>query len=118
MSFIPTTFRTTLRSQGLRLPLTTRPAVSALHTSSPRLAMKESDINRDELDAVYEAEKDDQVMNSKEGKARWKGELASNSEASVKADRGELESDGRNMNELQDRTKHLPNRSGPVNKSQ
>lgn len=39
--------------------------------------------DRDELDAVYEAEKDDQVMNSKEGKARWKGELASNSEASV-----------------------------------
>lgn len=39
--------------------------------------------DRDNLDAVYQAEKDDQVMSSKEGKARWKGELASNSEASV-----------------------------------
>lgn len=39
--------------------------------------------DRDDLNNVYEAEKDDQVKSSKEGKARWKGELASNSEAFV-----------------------------------
>lgn len=36
----------------------------------------------------------------------------------VKADRGELESDARDFEEMQKKTKDLPNREGPVNKSQ
>ncbi|GFF42170.1 hypothetical protein IFM61606_01858 [Aspergillus udagawae] len=93
-------------------------AVSAFHNSAARLGLKESDRNRDDLDSFYEAEKQDQLKSTKEGKAKWKGELASNSEASVKADRGELDSDDKDFESLQNRTKDLPNRSGPVNKSQ
>lgn len=40
-------------------------------------------LDREELHNVYESEKEDQLKNSKEGKAHWKQELASNSEASV-----------------------------------
>merc|ERR1712187_911353 len=57
-------------------------ALSAFHTFPAGQSLKESDINRDNLANVYEAEK--------EGKAHWKQELASNSEASVKADRNEM----------------------------
>jgi hypothetical protein len=39
--------------------------------------------DRDNLDHVYESEKQEQLKSSKEGKAKWKQELASNSEASV-----------------------------------
>lgn len=39
--------------------------------------------DRDNLANVYEAEKDHQLKDEKEGKAHWKQELASNSEASV-----------------------------------
>ncbi|KAF4290724.1 hypothetical protein KXV50_001247 [Aspergillus fumigatus] len=93
-------------------------AVSAFHNSPARLGLKESDGNRDDLDSYYEAEKEDLLKSTKEGKAKWKGELASNSEASVKADRGELDSDDKDFQSLQSRTKDLPNRSGPVNKTQ
>lgn len=78
------------------------------------------------------------MKSTKEGKAKWRGELASNSEASVgylqdlshlngpdpflsmqvKADRGEVESDDKSFDEMQRRTKDLPNREGPVNKTQ
>lgn len=40
-------------------------------------------LDRDNLANVYEAEKDHQLKDEKEGKAHWKQELASNSEASV-----------------------------------
>ncbi|RHZ60244.1 hypothetical protein CDV55_101769 [Aspergillus turcosus] len=93
-------------------------AVSAFHNSTARLGLKESDRNRDNLDEFYEAEKQDQLKSAKEGKAKWKGELASNSEASVKADRGEIDSDDKDFESLQSKTKDLPNRSGPVNKTQ
>ncbi|PYH31322.1 uncharacterized protein BO87DRAFT_378957 [Aspergillus neoniger CBS 115656] len=99
---------------------TTSPAaaVAALHTSIPRPGLKESDHNRDDLANIYEAEKHDQVKSSKEGKAKWKQEIASDSEASVKADRGEVDSDDNNFGAMQERTKGLPNRDGPVNKTQ
>lgn len=44
--------------------------------------------------------------------------MTANEREQVKADRGELESDARNMNEMQQKTKDLPNRPGFVNKSQ
>lgn len=40
--------------------------------------------DRDDLADHYEAQKEDQLKSTKEGKAKWKGELASNSEASVR----------------------------------
>lgn len=39
---------------------------------------------RDDLPEHYEAQKEDQLKSTKEGKAKWKSELASNSEADVR----------------------------------
>ncbi|KAE8150583.1 hypothetical protein BDV25DRAFT_154071 [Aspergillus avenaceus] len=114
MSFL-TTVRSTIAPRLALRPIYT---TSAFHTSSLRPGLKESDHNRDDLPETYEAEKQDQLKNSKEGKAKWKQELASNSEASVKADRGDLDGDGPDMAELQKQTKHLPNRGSPANKAQ
>ncbi|KAJ5102048.1 hypothetical protein NUU61_004270 [Penicillium alfredii] len=120
MSFLPP-----LRSASRRTLQSTTSSPSffasssaTFHTSAVRSSLKETDKNRDDLPNFYEAQKEDQVKNSKEGKAKWKAELASNSEADVKADRGEIESDDATFEALQDRTKHLPNRKGPVNKTQ
>ncbi|KAL4893520.1 hypothetical protein BDV59DRAFT_177533 [Aspergillus ambiguus] len=99
-------FRPRLVQAAKPLPYT---AISSFHTSSFRPGLKESDHNRDDLHNVYEAEKQDQLKHTKEGKAKWKQELASNSEASVKADRGEVDSDSKDFNEMQKKTKHLPN---------
>lgn len=88
-------------SFSLRSFRTPRLAVPrSFHTIRPSYAMKESDVSmlppsrhtqrlantdqdRDNMDAVYEERKDDQVISSKEGKARWRDDLASNSEAGV-----------------------------------
>ncbi|GLB07315.1 hypothetical protein AtubIFM57258_002645 [Aspergillus tubingensis] len=122
MSFLAPIRASTLRLSrpAFAYTTTTSPAaaVAALHTSIPRSGLKESDHNRDDLANIYEAEKHDQVKSSKEGKAKWKQEIASDSEASVKADRGEVDSDDNNFGAMQERTKGLPNRDGPVNKTQ
>ncbi|RAH74009.1 uncharacterized protein BO66DRAFT_434998 [Aspergillus aculeatinus CBS 121060] len=116
MSFL-TTVRTALAPRLATTPL--RPAMtSALHTSAPRAGLNESDRNRDDLDKIYEEHKNDQLKHSKQGTAKWKQELASNSEASVKADRGDIDSDDKDFATLQERTKGLPNRAGNVNKTQ
>ncbi|EYE96627.1 uncharacterized protein EURHEDRAFT_411133 [Aspergillus ruber CBS 135680] len=105
MSFLAST-RATL---GPRLTFRPVPAsLSALHTSPARFSLKESDTNRDDMSSVYEAEKEHQSKDRKEGKAHWKQELASNSEASVKADREETQTDAENMEKLQQRTKDSP----------
>ncbi|KAJ0273880.1 hypothetical protein COL922a_014593, partial [Colletotrichum nupharicola] len=59
----------------------------------------------DELQAFYEEEKQRQIKLHKEGKAKWNQNLASNSEASVKADRGEVNAK-ESFTDLQDRTKN------------
>jgi hypothetical protein len=60
-------------------------------TSSTRQALKEGDANRDKehISQEYERVKNENLHNAKEGKGGWKNELASESEASVKADRDE-----------------------------
>ncbi|ODM19593.1 hypothetical protein SI65_04578 [Aspergillus cristatus] len=104
MSFLAS--RATL---GPRLTFRPVPAsLSALHTSPARFPLKESDTNRDNLNNIYESEKEHQITDLKEGKAHWKQELASNSEASVKADREETQTDAENMEKLQQRTKNSP----------
>lgn len=55
---------------------------SARYISVPDRA-NHSPTDREGLPEYYEAQKDDQVKSSKEGKAKWKAELASNSEAEV-----------------------------------
>ncbi|OOF91639.1 hypothetical protein ASPCADRAFT_9563 [Aspergillus carbonarius ITEM 5010] len=117
MSFLPSIRTTTLRPS---LTTLTRPTsiYASLHTSTPRRGLKESDHNREDLGSIYEAEKHDQLRSTKEGKAKWKQEIASDSEASVKADRGEVDSDDQSFGAMQERTKGLPNRDGPVNKTQ
>ncbi|OQD76477.1 hypothetical protein PENDEC_c004G05073 [Penicillium decumbens] len=84
-------------------------ATSGFQTSAARRTLKESDKNRDELPDVYEAEKERQLKESKEGKGHWNDELASNSEASVKADRDETGAEDVNVESMQERTKNLPN---------
>ncbi|KAL2862252.1 uncharacterized protein BJX67DRAFT_366642 [Aspergillus lucknowensis] len=80
-------------------------AASAFHTSAVRSGLKEGDQSRDELNNIYEEEKQAQIKRHKEGKGKWNQNLASNSEASVKADRGEIE-DKESFIDLQDRTKN------------
>lgn len=40
--------------------------------------------DRDDLDKVYAAHKDEQLQHTREGKARWRQELASSSESAVR----------------------------------
>ncbi|KAB8233793.1 hypothetical protein ETB97_012241 [Aspergillus alliaceus] len=107
MSFLTSTIRSSLAPR-----VTLRPAyalTSTFHTSSLRPGLKESDHNRDDLPNHYEEAKQEQLKSTKEGKAKWKQELASNSEASVKADRGEADTEGQDVGDLQEKTKHMPN---------
>ncbi|MDI1486398.1 MAG: hypothetical protein OHK93_005626 [Ramalina farinacea] len=48
--------------------------------------------------------KHDQLNKQKEGKGHWKGELSSNSESAVKADRGEIHDAHEDISELQKQT--------------
>ncbi|OOQ88068.1 hypothetical protein PEBR_14813 [Penicillium brasilianum] len=84
------------------------PSISTFHTSTPRYTLKESDKNRDDLPDHYEAQKDQQLKSRETGQAKWNSELASNSEADVKADRGECDSSDKAFQELQEKTKRIP----------
>ncbi|KAE8380163.1 hypothetical protein BDV26DRAFT_290721 [Aspergillus bertholletiae] len=110
MSFLTSTIRSTIAPRVALRPTYT--VTSTFHTSSLRPGLKESDQNRDDLHITYEAHKQDQLKSTKEGRGKWKQELASNSEASIKADRGEADSDGQDLKDLQEKTKHLPNQEG------
>ncbi|KAL4951834.1 hypothetical protein BDW69DRAFT_169026 [Aspergillus filifer] len=110
MSFIRASSRL---SGSLRqsVPVTTRASTSLFHTSAARQGLKEDNQGTDRaaLSDHYEAEKQDQIKSHKEGKGKWNQNLASNSEASVKADRGEVDSK-ESFVDLQDRTKNEPNK--------
>ncbi|CAI7581148.1 methyltransferase domain family protein [Penicillium manginii] len=100
-------FLTPLRNSTRQIPrsLFIRSTPTAtIHTSAPRFSLKESDKNRDDLPNIYEAQKVSQLKRAKEGKGKWEPDLASNSEADVKADRGEVEHD-KAFQELQERQK-------------
>ncbi|KAL2829293.1 hypothetical protein BDW59DRAFT_142447 [Aspergillus cavernicola] len=106
MSFLRTSATPISRLALLRPTATS--ASSAFHTSAIRPGLKEDDHSRDELHNVYENEKQENVKRHKEGQGKWNQNLASNSEASVKADRGEV-NDKESFINLQDRTKNEPN---------
>jgi hypothetical protein len=64
----------------------------------------------DDLSTHYETEKERQLKSSKEGKAEWNSDLASNSEAHVKADRDETGASDKSFEEMQQKTKQMLNR--------
>jgi hypothetical protein len=46
--------------------------------------LTDTPVDRDDVGDVYEGAKEDNIRRVKEGKGKWKEELASNSEAAVK----------------------------------
>ncbi|KAJ5279164.1 hypothetical protein N7478_004536 [Penicillium angulare] len=81
------------------------PATSSFHTTAAQRGLKESDRNRDDLPEHYESQKNQHVKKAKEGTAKWDEELASNSEAHVKADRGDLDADSKDFQHMQEQVK-------------
>ncbi|KAL4990888.1 hypothetical protein BDW68DRAFT_153538 [Aspergillus falconensis] len=110
MSFLPS-IRATTRLSGARpTTLLPRATASAFHTSAARSGLKEDDDrSNDQLKDHYEQEKQAQIKRQNEGQGKWNQNLASSSEASVKADRGEVESK-ESFIDLQDKTKNEPNK--------
>ncbi|CAG8159913.1 unnamed protein product [Penicillium olsonii] len=76
MSFI-----TAIRASRQALRSNIIPA-STFHTSAVR-SLNENDRHRDNLADHYESHKQEGLKESKEGKGKWKSELASTSEADV-----------------------------------
>ncbi|KAA6409448.1 MAG: hypothetical protein FRX48_07001 [Lasallia pustulata] len=76
----------------------------AFHPTGLRAALNETDRNRDDVAKEIDHHKDDQLRKQKEGKGHWKGELASNSESAVKADRGDMEATDDNIQKMQEET--------------
>ncbi|KAJ5690513.1 hypothetical protein N7462_004905 [Penicillium macrosclerotiorum] len=108
MSFLTSSIRAS--SRRVVQSTSTLPSISALHTSTPRWSLKESDKNRDDLPNIYEIQRDHQVKTGKEGNAKWNSDLASNSEADIKADRGEVDSSDKSFQEMQQKMKNIPTR--------
>ncbi|KAL3431222.1 hypothetical protein BDV09DRAFT_176801 [Aspergillus tetrazonus] len=110
MSFLPS-IRATTRLSSARATILPRVTVPAFHTSAARSGLKEDDdrsSGNDQLKDHYEQEKQAQIKRQKEGQGKWNQNLASSSEASVKADRGEVDSKD-SFVDLQDKTKNEPN---------
>ncbi|KAF7715265.1 Uncharacterized protein PECH_002115 [Penicillium ucsense] len=107
MSFLTSAIRASSRRVA---PMSyTFPGVSSMHTSATRFSLKESDkTDRDNLSEHYEAKKEQQLKDQKAGKAAWDSEIASNSEEQVKADRGELDASEKSFQDLQQKTKSMP----------
>jgi hypothetical protein len=103
-------FLTSVRASSRRvLPSSyVLPSVSTFHTFSPRCSLKENDRNRDDLTSHYEAKKEQHLKNQKAGQAKWDSDLASNSEADVKADRGECDASDKAFQEFQQKNKRVP----------
>ncbi|KAJ5295550.1 hypothetical protein PENANT_c001G07441 [Penicillium antarcticum] len=96
-------FLTSIRAS--RQALRTNYAItSTFHTSAVR-SLKENDRHRDDLAEHYESHKQQGLKESKEGKGKWKSELASTSEEDVKADRGDFDGENVTFDEMQKKTK-------------
>jgi len=75
--------------------------------------MSESDRDRDNLHEEIEHHKNDGLQKQKDGKGHWKGELASNSEASIKADREEIDASQESIEKLQKETESYAQKTNP-----
>ncbi|KAJ5770407.1 uncharacterized protein N7511_002458 [Penicillium nucicola] len=96
-------FLTSIRAS--RQALRTNYAItSTFHTSAVR-SLKENDRHRENLAEHYESHKQEGLKESKDGKGKWKAELASSSEEDVKADRGDFDGENVTFDELQKKTK-------------
>ncbi|KAF2483062.1 hypothetical protein BDY17DRAFT_323826 [Neohortaea acidophila] len=65
---------------------------------------KESNLHTDKDGAHFEAEKQAQLKDQKDGRGEWKDSLSSDSESAVKADRGEMKDGKASISELQKET--------------
>jgi len=100
---MPFLVRSALRPlAALRVSPTIR--ARALHATSFRAALNETDRDRDNLHEEIDHHKNDQLQKQKDGKGHWKGELASQSEAALKADREEIDASEDTINNLQKET--------------
>ncbi|KAF3482225.1 uncharacterized protein GIQ15_04984 [Arthroderma uncinatum] len=79
---------------GLRPSSIHRHQASLFHNTASVRALKEGDRHRDkeEVSSEVEKEKTEHLLRHKEGQGKWNNNLASTSEADVKADRGEIDS--------------------------
>ncbi|MCJ1472335.1 hypothetical protein MMC13_000982 [Lambiella insularis] len=92
-----------------KLRLSPALAARSLHATSFRPALSEADrlfgvTDRDGLHEEIDSHKDDSLNKQKDGKGHWKGELASQSEAALKADREEIEASDESIDKLQKET--------------
>jgi len=106
MSFL---IRSALRPLSTLRPSALRP----FHSTGFRAALNETDRDRDNLHEEIDHHKNDQLQKQKEGKGHWKGELASSSEASIKADREEIEASEDNISKLQKETESYAQKTNP-----
>jgi hypothetical protein len=74
------------------------PQSHAPFTTSPFLRIKE---DADRTPEQVEAAKQDQLREQKEGKGRWREDLASHGESNIAADKQNVEDHGEHMEELQ-----------------
>ncbi|MCJ1236555.1 hypothetical protein MMC14_004536 [Varicellaria rhodocarpa] len=90
----------------------------AFHASAPRPALNETDRHKDleDLHKEIDHHKNDQLNKQKEGKGHWKGELASQSEAALKADKDGLSASDEDMGKMQHETKHHAEKQHKENK--
>ncbi|MCJ1484790.1 hypothetical protein MMC06_004963 [Schaereria dolodes] len=77
------------------------------HLSSARAALSENDRHREDVHHEIDHHKNDQLEKQKQGKGHWKKELASQSEASIKADRGEIDASEDSIKDLQKETEEF-----------
>ncbi|KAJ5292124.1 hypothetical protein N7478_001375 [Penicillium angulare] len=82
-------------------------SASAFHTSSAR-SLNENDRHCEDLPNHYESHKQEGLKDNKDGKGKWKSELASTSEQNLRADRGEFDGEHPSFESMQQKTKHLP----------
>ncbi|KAJ5497236.1 hypothetical protein N7463_009223 [Penicillium fimorum] len=106
MSFLPSIRASTRHAMRTNFAV---PAAT-FHSSAAR-SLRENDKSREDLPNHYEYHKQESLKINKEGKGQWKSELASESEAEVKADRGELDDDV-TFKEMQEKTKHVGGQKG------
>ncbi|KAK2812963.1 hypothetical protein FQN50_000984 [Emmonsiellopsis sp. PD_5] len=89
MSFLALSRSRLLYSPTSALRVSAPRLSAAFHQSSSRSTLKETDRHREDLEEIAK-KKDDYNRQLKEGNTKWHESLASDSEADVKADRGEV----------------------------
>ncbi|KAI9731359.1 MAG: hypothetical protein M1834_005264 [Cirrosporium novae-zelandiae] len=74
------------------------------HAVGGRMSLNETDRDRENASQEIDHHKSDSLSKQKVGKGQWKHELASESEAAIKADRGDVEASQEAIDKLQKET--------------